>query len=82
MAEWASARGVTLISDEIYQEIYYGEGDRAPGVLDLDPDAVGDLVVTNRDVEGIRDDRVAGRLLVHHPGTGVQNVGAAEPMCR
>ena len=47
MAEWASARGVTLISDEIYQEIYYGEGDRAPGVLDLDPDAVGDLVVTN-----------------------------------
>ena len=47
MAEWAKARGVTLISDEIYREIYYGEGDRAPGALDLDPDAVGDLVVTN-----------------------------------
>lgn len=48
MAEWARARGVTLISDEIYQEIYFGdEGDKAPGALDLDPDSVGHLVVTN-----------------------------------
>ena len=47
IADWAKSRGVTLISDEIYQEIYYGEGDKAPGALDLDPDAVGDLVVTN-----------------------------------
>ena len=47
MAEWARSRGVTLISDEIYQEIYYGEGDRAPGALDLDPDAAGHMVVTN-----------------------------------
>ena len=47
IAQWAKARGVTLISDEIYQEIYYGEEERAPGALDLDPDAVGDLVVAN-----------------------------------
>lgn len=47
IAEWAGARGVTVISDEIYQEIYYGEGAKAPGALDLDPGRVGDLVVTN-----------------------------------
>ena len=48
VAAWCRSRGVTLICDEIYREIYYGdEGDRAPGALDLNPDAVGDLVVTN-----------------------------------
>ena len=47
IAEWARSRGVTVISDEIYREIYYGEGPRAPGALDLDPDAVGHIVVTN-----------------------------------
>ncbi len=47
IAEWAGGRGITLISDEIYQEIYYGEGVKAPGALDLDPGRVGDLVVTN-----------------------------------
>ena len=48
MAAWARDRGVTLISDEIYQEIYFGdEGAKAPGALDLDPGSVGDLVVTN-----------------------------------
>ena len=47
IARWASERGVTVICDEIYREIHYGEGDRAPGVLDLDPDRVGDLVVAN-----------------------------------
>ncbi len=47
IAEWAGQRGVTLISDEIYQEIHYGEGGRAPGALDLDPDTVGHLVVAN-----------------------------------
>ena len=47
MAEWARDRGVTLISDEIYQEIYFGEGGKAPGALDLDPASVGHLVVTN-----------------------------------
>ena len=47
LAKWAGKRGVTLISDEIYREIHYGEGDRAPGALDLDPDAVGGLVVAN-----------------------------------
>ena len=47
IADWAGGRGVTLISDEIYQEIYYGEGERAPGALDLDSDSVGHLVVAN-----------------------------------
>lgn len=48
MAEWARDRGVTLISDEIYQEIHFGEdGGKAPGALDLDPGSVGNLVVTN-----------------------------------
>jgi len=48
IAAWAKSRGVTLICDEIYQEIYYGdEGVKAPGALDLDADAAGDLVVIN-----------------------------------
>lgn len=48
IAAWARSRDVTLISDEIYQEIYFGdEGAKAPGALDLDPDSVGRLVVTN-----------------------------------
>lgn len=47
IADWARARDVTLISDEIYQEIYFGDGGKAPGGLDLDPDSVGSLVVTN-----------------------------------
>ncbi len=47
MAEWAKSRNVTLICDEIYREIYYGEDDRAPGILDLDPDAVGHIVAIN-----------------------------------
>ena len=48
LADWARGRGVTVISDEIYQEIHFGdEGEKAPGALDLDPDSVGDLVVAN-----------------------------------
>ncbi len=47
IAAWAKERGVTLISDEIYQEIHFGDGGKAPGALDLDPGSVGDLVVTN-----------------------------------
>lgn len=48
VAAWAKSRGMTLVCDEIYREIYYGdEGDRAPGALDLDPETVGELVVTN-----------------------------------
>ena len=47
IAEWAGQHGVTLVSDEIYREIHYGEGGRAAGALDLDPDAVGHLVVAN-----------------------------------
>lgn len=47
VAKWAKSRNVVLISDEIYREIYYGDGPRAPGALDLDPADVGDLVVAN-----------------------------------
>lgn len=47
IAGWAGEHGVTLISDEIYQEIHYGEGARAPGALDLDPGTAGHLVVAN-----------------------------------
>ena len=52
IAAWARSRGVTLICDEIYQEIYFGDHEtsspsKAPGALDLDPDSVGSLVVTN-----------------------------------
>lgn len=48
LAAWARSHGVTLICDEIYQEIYYGdEGVKAPGALDLDADVAGDLVVIN-----------------------------------
>ena len=53
IAEWARDRGVTLICDEIYQEIHFGPRGRqsrpakAPGALDLDRAATGSLVVTN-----------------------------------
>ncbi len=47
LAAWAKERGVTLICDEIYREIYFGPGARAPGVLDLDPEAVGHVVAVN-----------------------------------
>ncbi len=47
VAEWAKDRGVALICDEIYQEIYYGADDRAPGMMDLAPELVDDAVVVN-----------------------------------
>lgn len=47
IAAWAKSHEVTLINDEIYQEIYYGDAERAPGALDLEADSVGSLVVTN-----------------------------------
>jgi aspartate aminotransferase len=34
IAEWAAARGIWLVSDEIYRRIYFG-GTVAPGILDL-----------------------------------------------
>ncbi|MBI4521753.1 MAG: pyridoxal phosphate-dependent aminotransferase [Gemmatimonadetes bacterium] len=45
VARWAKERGIWLLSDEIYGQIYYGEGRRAPGVLDLSPDALGPYVL-------------------------------------
>jgi aspartate aminotransferase len=36
IVEWAAARGLWVISDEIYSRICY-TAERAPGVLDLDP---------------------------------------------
>lgn len=47
VAAWAKDRGVTLICDEIYREIYFGGGDRAPGVLDLSPERAGHVVAVN-----------------------------------
>ena len=48
LASWCKSRGVVLISDEIYREIYFGdEGVRAPGLLDLDKADVGSAVVVN-----------------------------------
>ncbi len=47
IARWAAKRQITVISDEIYREIYYGEGDRAPGMLDMKPRAALDPVVIN-----------------------------------
>jgi len=45
VARWAKERGIWLLSDEIYGHIYYGEGRRAPGVLDLSPDVLGPYVL-------------------------------------
>ncbi len=45
VARWARDRGVWIISDEIYQRIYYGDGGVAPGVLQLDDADVGPNVV-------------------------------------
>ncbi len=46
LAEWCRDRGVWLISDEIYRNIYHGD-DRAAaaGVLDLPPESLGDYVL-------------------------------------
>jgi len=46
LAEWARDRGVWLICDEIYRNIYH-EDDRAaaPGLLDLPEESVGDFVL-------------------------------------
>jgi len=44
VARWCRDRGVVLISDEIYRQIYFGEGD-APGLMELDPGALGPHVL-------------------------------------
>ncbi len=46
VAEWAKDRRVTLIADEIYREIYFGDDrSRAPSVLELPSDALGRFVL-------------------------------------
>jgi aspartate aminotransferase len=45
IAEWARDRGVWILSDEIYREIYFGEGGEAPGLLDLPEESLGRYVV-------------------------------------
>jgi len=47
VARWAKQHDVVLIADEIYQRIYFGGGDRAPGILSLPEDALGDYVLIN-----------------------------------
>ncbi len=46
VAEWARARDVWVISDEIYQRIHFGPG-IAPGLLSLPADVLGPHVVIN-----------------------------------
>lgn len=45
IAEWARDRGIWLLADEIYREIYFGEGGEAPGILDLPEESLGRYVV-------------------------------------
>jgi len=45
IARWARDRGVYLISDEIYRQIHFGNGEPAPGLLSLDPADVGPFVI-------------------------------------
>lgn len=44
IAEWAKDRGVVLIADEIYRQIYFGEGE-APGLLDIPAATLGPHVL-------------------------------------
>ena len=46
ITSWAKQNDIAVISDEIYQRIYYGEGS-APGLMDLSPEALGRFVVVN-----------------------------------
>lgn len=46
IAEWAKGRGIWLIADEIYRNIYHeGEGTAAPGLLDVPAESIGDFVL-------------------------------------
>ncbi|UCC23822.1 MAG: pyridoxal phosphate-dependent aminotransferase [Gemmatimonadales bacterium] len=45
LAEWCRDRGVWLLADEIYREIYFGAGGQAPGLLELPPECLGNHVL-------------------------------------
>ncbi|NNF13509.1 MAG: pyridoxal phosphate-dependent aminotransferase [Gemmatimonadetes bacterium] len=45
IADWCKARGVWLLSDEIYRDIYHDSDVAAPGILSLDPDRLGPHVL-------------------------------------
>jgi aspartate aminotransferase len=45
LAEWCRDRNVWLLADEIYREIYFGEGGQAPGLLELPPESLGPHVL-------------------------------------
>lgn len=45
VAEWARDRNVWLIADEIYREIYFGEGGQAPGLMELPAASLGPHVL-------------------------------------
>ncbi len=49
VAEWAKARSVWLVSDEIYRSIYFGRGgpNRAPSILDLPAGSLGPAVLVD-----------------------------------
>lgn len=53
IVDWAKEHDVVLISDEIYRQIYFGEGDRAPGLLDFSPSRLGPHVVINGMSKGL-----------------------------
>ena len=79
IARWARERGVTLICDEIYREIHYGEGGPRPGGAGPRSRARGRPGGGQRDVKGICDDRVAGGLLVHDARARREDGRAPEP---
>lgn len=48
IARWARDRDVILVCDEIYRNIYYGDDrEAAPGLLDLDPQDIGEIVLVD-----------------------------------
>lgn len=44
IAEWATERGIWIISDEIYRRIYF-DGQLAPGIFDLPPELTRQVVL-------------------------------------
>lgn len=45
IAEWCRDNDVWLLADEIYRAIYFGEGDEAPGLMDLPAESLGPYVL-------------------------------------
>ena len=45
LAEWARDRGIWIIADEIYRQIYFGDGGEAPGLLELPASSLGSFVL-------------------------------------